>query len=84
MKKTIDISKIKVKFGGKNEPKDEKLIKLLKKAYHGELLVRVALIKTKGIKPFSTYKPTISKEFRKRFEDQEKQGNPPLIHVIIQ
>lgn len=77
----MDISKIKVKFGGKNEPKDKKLIELLKKAYKGELLVRVALIKTEGIKPFSDYRPEISEEFRKNFEEKEKQDNPSPIYV---
>lgn len=77
----MDISKIKVKFGGKNEPKDKKLLELLKRAYKGELLVRVALIKTEGIKPFSDFKPEISEEFRNNFDYKEKQGNPSLIYV---
>jgi len=77
----IDISKIKVQFGGKNEPKDKKLIELLKKAYKGELLVRVVLIKTEGIKPFSDYRPDISGEFRKNFEEKEKQGSPSPIYA---
>lgn len=81
MNKNIDISKIKVQFGGKNEPKDEVLLYLLKKAYKGELLVRVVLIKAEGIKPFSHFKPDISEEFRNYFDNQEKQGNPPPIHV---
>lgn len=81
MNNNIDISKIKVQFGGKNEPKDERLIKLLKEAYTGRLLVRVALIKTEGIKPYSDFKPGISDEFRNYFENQEQQGKPPPLHV---
>mgnify|MGYP001563547206 CR=1 FL=1 len=77
----MDISKIKVKFGGKNEPKDEKLIELLMKAYSGELFVRVALIKIEGIKPFSDFQPDISPEFRIGFENKEKQNKPPPIYV---
>lgn len=79
--KEIDISKIKVEFGGENEPKDEKLIELLGKAYREELLVRIALIKFEGIKPFSNFIPNISKEFREYFEEKEKQDVPPQIYV---
>ena len=46
----MDISKIKVRFGGKYEPKDERLIGLLKNAYQGKLLVHTVLIKFEGIK----------------------------------
>ena len=44
----MNISKINVQFGGKNELKDERLIQLLKDAYSGKLLVRVALVKTEA------------------------------------
>ncbi len=81
MSKKVDISKIKVQFGGKNEPKDEKLIGLLKKAYGGKLLVRTALIKTEGIKPFSGFKPQTSKEYLDNFENLEKKGTPPPLYV---
>lgn len=81
MNKKLDISKIRIKFGGKNEPKDEKLIDLLKQAYSGNLLAKVALIKSDGIKPFSNYKPKISEEYRNSFENKEKQGSPPPIYV---
>lgn len=77
----INISKINVQFGGNNEPKDEKLIKLLKSAYSGKLLVRIALIKEENIKPFSNFKPDISNNFSEYFESLEKEGNPPPLHV---
>lgn len=81
MTKNIDISKIKVKFGGKYQTKDKKLIKLLEKAYQGELLVRVALIKFAAIKPFSDFQPEITPEFLIYFENKEKEGKPPPIYV---
>lgn len=79
--KTIKISDIKVEFGGEHEPKDEKMIDLLKEAYTGKLLVRTAMIKMEGIRPFSDFKPKISEEFRSYFENLEKQGNPPPLYV---
>jgi len=77
----MDISKIKVRFGGKYEPKDERLIGLLKNAYQGKLLVHTVLIKFEGIKPFSDFKPQISMEYRNYFETIEKQGSPPPLYV---
>lgn len=77
----IDLSKIRVKFGGDNEPRDQKLIDLLKDAYSENLLVRTALIKIESIYPFSTFKPKTSEEYRKYFEELEKQGSPPPIYV---
>ena len=79
--KTIKISDIQVKFGGTNEPKDQKIIDLFKDAYSGKLLVTVAMIKIEGIKPFSDFKPKISEGFRSHFEDLEKQDTPPQLHV---
>lgn len=79
--KTVKVSDIKVEFGGEHEPKDEKMIDLLKEAYTGKLLVRTAMIKIEGIKPFSDFKPKISAEFRNYFEDLEKQGTPPPLYV---
>lgn len=81
MTNTIDISKINVQFGGDHEPKDEKLMQLLKNAYSGKLLVRIALIKVEGIKPFSNFKPKTSSQYQGYFEKLEKKGSPPPIYV---
>ncbi|MFC1711182.1 hypothetical protein ACFLZ1_01205 [Patescibacteria group bacterium] len=81
MSKKIDISKLKIKFGGKNAPKDKELIKLLKLADKGKLLVRRALIKTEGIKPFSDFKPQTAKAYRDYFENCEKENFPPPLYV---
>lgn len=77
----IDTSKIQVKFGGENEPKDNKLIELLKNAYRGKSLVRMVLIKIEGIRPFSDFKPQTSKEYRDYFENAEKKNLPPPVYV---
>lgn len=81
MKNKFNISDIDVKFGGDHEPKDEELIQLLKSAYIGKLLVRIALVKAEGIRPFSDFKPNISDDYRKYFEETEKQGTPPPLYV---
>lgn len=81
MSDKMDISKIKVKFGGDNEPRDQKLIELLKDAYSGNLLVRTVLIKAEAIKPFSDFMPKISDQYRKYFEEVEKQETPPPLYV---
>jgi len=73
MTKNLDISKIKVQFGDNHEPKDEKLIELFKKAYQGELLVRVALIKIEAIKPFSEFQPEIKQELLTNFENKKNK-----------
>lgn len=80
-KSTIDISKIESKFGGSNLPKDEFLLELFKKAYKKELNCFVGKINIEGIKPYSSFKPIISKEFRNYFENTEKKGSPPKIFV---
>ena len=81
--KNIDISKIKVQFGGKYAPKDEELLNLLKDAYRGKLLVRTALVKIEGIKTFSDFNPQISKEYRDYFENHEKRGVPPSVMCTL-
>lgn len=52
----IDSSKIKADFS-ESYPEDKKLTALFTDAYSGELLVRMTVIKTEGIKPFSKYIP---------------------------
>ena len=73
--KTIKASDIKIEFGGKNPPKDNYMMELLGKAYKGELLCRMAAIKTEGIVPFSDYKPEIADWYRKEFEKNISEGS---------
>ncbi len=65
--KTINLSDIKIEFGGKNPPKDDYMMELLGKAYKGELLCKKAAIKIEGIVPFSDFKPEIEDWYRKSF-----------------
>lgn len=81
MIKSIPLSKIKVRFGGKNIPKDVKLLEFLRMAYKGSLLVTVASIKMDAIKPYSDFMPEISEAFKKYFEDSERKGTPPPLFV---
>jgi hypothetical protein len=81
MNKKVKISDIKVKFGGDSFPEDRKLIGLLKKAYSGEQLVKMALIKFDAIKPFSEFKPHIPDEYLRYFEELEQKDTPPPLYV---
>ena len=81
MGKKIKISDVKVQFGGDSFPEDRKLIELLKKAYNGEQLVRMALIKFDAIHPFSDFKPRIAEEYKKYFEKLEGKETPPPLYV---
>ncbi len=79
--KKFELSDIQIKFGGKYPPKDKKAIDLFKRAYKGDLLVRIAMIKIEGIKPFSDYIPKIKPAIVRKFQAQDKKGLPPPIHV---
>jgi hypothetical protein len=79
----IDISKIKTDFGKDDNSKDEYFIKLLPKVYSGEILCRMALIKTEAINPFVDYQPySIDKSFQRYFIKQAKEKNhiPLLVY----
>lgn len=76
MANTIDASKINVDFGENDKLKDEYLMKLLGKAYKGEIMCRMANIKMEAIEPTTDYKPMVSEDFRKHFSDKMKEGNP--------
>jgi hypothetical protein len=68
------------------EPKDEKLIALLKKAYKGEVYCRMAVADMSVIQPFSDYQVTISDEYRNYFKEQSMDdgGSPPSLCVYAQ
>lgn len=75
---------IKVKFGGKHAPKDDKAIELFKQAYKGEIKCYVAMIKVEGIKTFSNHIPKIKVGVVRRFQQKDLEGMPPPIHVYPQ
>jgi hypothetical protein len=76
MSKKIDVSKIKVDFGENDKLKDEHFIALLKKAYQGEIMCRMASIKMEAIEPSTDYEPEASEDFRRYFLDKMKEENP--------
>ena len=80
----MDISQINSDFTEDTEPKDDKLMGLLKKAYMGEILCTMALAKFETIKPFSDYKPTISDAYRNDFVQQTKDGIPSPMYVYAE
>lgn len=81
MSDTIDISKIKTEFGGDNPPKDQRFIDLFEDAITGKQLIRMALIKIDGIRPFSDYSSECPEWFRTYFEELEGKGTPPPLYV---
>jgi hypothetical protein len=76
----IDSSKITADFS-ESYPEDKKLTALFTDAYSGKLLVRMTVIKTEGIKPFSKYIPPIIEGYINFFEGLEKEETPPPIYV---
>jgi hypothetical protein len=80
----MDISQINSDFTEDTEPKDDKLMGLLKKAYMGEILCTMALAKLEAIKPFSDYKPIISDAYRNDFVKQTKDAIPSPMYVYAE
>ena len=64
-----------------NKPTDNKLLKLLTRAYKGKFPCHTAVILIEGIKPFSNYRPEISKEFRDYFHYRLAKGFPSTLYV---
>ena len=64
-----------------NIPEDKKFGELFKKVLLKELPFYVAIIKTEGIKPFSSYKPTPSTALNHDILTNIKSGHHPKIHV---
>ena len=81
MSDSIDISKIRIEFGGDNEPKDQRFIDLFQDAITGTLLVRLVLISIEGIRSFSDFRPNISDQYREYFEELERKGTPPPLYL---
>ncbi|TSC90378.1 MAG: hypothetical protein G01um10145_50 [Microgenomates group bacterium Gr01-1014_5] len=84
MKSTIKLSDIKIKFGGKNLPKDKKFLELYKKAYNEQIHTYWGMVNIDGIKPFSNYHPEISQDFIDKFHQRIKSGKPSSMYVYLQ
>lgn len=78
---TIDLSKINISSSSDNPPKDEKLLKLLKKAYQKKIKCQKAIVSIDLIKPFSDYKPVISNENRSHFLKNYLNLKPPELYI---
>ena len=79
--KNIKLSDIKVKFGGKYAPKDEKFMELYKKAFKEEIPVFWAMIDIEAIKPHSKFKPEPSQRSVDIIHQKLKDGKFPAIYV---
>lgn len=80
--KTIKISDIKnADFTDDTEPKDERLMELLKLAYTKKIYCRVAVIPFENVVPFSNFEPDISDDYVKYFKEKYDGGHPPSMLV---
>lgn len=79
--KNVSLKNIDTSFTSKDPPKDEKFIDLYKKVIQGKLPYYYALIKKEGIKPFSSFIPKLSQEYRDYFFGKLNNKQTPCIHV---
>ena len=68
-------------FTDDTEPRDARLIELLKKAYTGEITCQMAMAEMDAIKPYSDYKPDINPQYRAYFEAKARDDVPPALHT---
>lgn len=82
IKKTVNISDIQnADFTDDTEPKDERLMELLKLAYTKKIKCRLAVVPFENIVPFSNFEPNTSDDFVRYFKDKFDRGLPPSILV---
>lgn len=80
--KTIKISDIKnADFTDDTEPKDERLLELLKLAYTKKIYCRMAVVTFDNIVPFSSFEPNISDDYVKYFKEKYGNNHPPSMIV---
>lgn len=77
----MDTSKIDLTFGGNNEPHDDRLSELLKRATTGEIDCRKAAVPMDFIEPFSLFEPSINEGYFRHFIEAYKANNPPDLLV---
>lgn len=68
-------------FTDDTEPRDERLIELLKLAYTHQITCRMAMAEMDAIKPFSDFQPKVSDAYRAHFEVKARDDVPPSLHV---
>jgi hypothetical protein len=76
--KKISISDIQnADFTENTEPKDERLLELLKLAYTKKIYCRTALVPLENVIPFSDFIPNVSDDYLKYFKEKYAAGRPP-------
>jgi GTPase SAR1 family protein len=77
----VNVSDLNIQFGGDYPPQDKHLTALLGKAYNNEIKCRKAIVNIDLIKPFSNYKPKITKDYATQFIERYQQNSPPELYV---
>ena len=75
-RQSIPLSDINAEFNENTEPRDDKLIELLKLAYSHQLDCQSAIIPLELIKPFSSYQRAISEVVYRNFITDYEAGKP--------
>lgn len=80
--KIINISDIKnAGFSDDTEPKDDRLMELLKLAYTKKIYCRTVLVAIDSVVPFSDYRPNVSEDYAKYFKKKYQANRPPEMLV---
>lgn len=77
----IPLSDVNAEFNEDTEPRDDKLIELLKLAYSHQLDCQNAIIPLDLIKPFSDYQRVIDEVFYRNFITDYEAGKP--WHLLV-
>jgi len=76
--KIVKISNIQnADFSDDTEPKDNRLMELLKLAYTKKIYCRTVVVAIDKVVPFSDYEPTVSEDYVKYFKEKYQAGRPP-------
>lgn len=78
---SIPLSKLHAEFNENTEPKDEKLLALLKLAYTQQIDCQAAIVPIERIKPFSDYQPKIAEVITNQFVADYQAQNPWPLYV---
>lgn len=73
----IKLSNINSDFNENTEPKDDRLMELLKLAYTKKIYCRTVIVAIDKVVPFSDYEPTVSEDYIKYFKEKHQAGRPP-------
>ncbi|MFO0920456.1 MAG: hypothetical protein U0451_02180 [Candidatus Saccharimonadales bacterium] len=76
--KMVKISDIQnADFSDDTEPKDDRLMELLKLAYTKKIYCRTVIVAIEKVVPFSAYEPKVSEDYIKYFKENYQAGRPP-------